>query len=184
MTPALRGDEARTLAAQCTLEARSCDGTSIESLLRAAPDARERHALSGIVYAPMVVAAAKGGKDGMTLDPRVVGSVAEALRMGGQAALDDIPAMARVAAASDSDAARGKVIVVAGRVSSIRREGTTSVGTVTTDAEPVYFITPFATDVARENPARFRGVFVQRYSLADASQGQPSLVLVGAFGPP
>jgi hypothetical protein len=32
----------------------------------------------------VVVAAAKGDKDGTTLDPRVVGSVAEALRMGGQ----------------------------------------------------------------------------------------------------
>jgi len=184
MTPALRGDEARTLAAQCTLEARSCDGTSIESLLRAAPDARERDTLGGIAYAPMVVAAAKGGKDGTTLDPRVVGSVGEALRMGGQPALDDIPAMAPVAAASDSDAARGKVVVVAGHVSSIRREGTTSVGTLTTDAEPVYFVTPFATDVAPENPARFRGVFVQRYTLADGSQGRPSLVLVGVFDHP
>lgn len=180
MTPALRGDEARTLAAQCALEARSCDGTSIDSLLRAAPDARERDTLGGIAYAPTVVAAAKGGKDGTTLDPRVVGSVAEALRMGGQPALDDIPAMARVVAASDSDAARGKVIVVAGHVSSIRREGTTSVGTLTTDAEPVYFVTPFATDVAPENPARFRGVFVQHYASAD---GPPSLVLVGGFSP-
>jgi hypothetical protein len=178
MTPALRKDEARTLAARCALEARSCDGTSIDGLLRTAADAGERDTLSGIAYAPMVIAAATGGKDGTTLDPRVVGSVAEALRIGGESTLDDIPSMA--GAASDSDAARGKVIVVVGRVSSIRRDGPTSVGTLTTDPEPVYFVTPFATSVVPESTARFRGVFVQRYAPAD---GPPSLVLVGAFAP-
>jgi hypothetical protein len=180
MTPTLRGDEARTLAARCALEARSCDGASIDSLLRAAPDGRERDRLGGIAYAPMVVAAAKGGKDGSTLDPRVVGSVAEALRIGGESTLDDIPEMTPAAAARDSAAARGKVVAVAGRISSIRREGTTSVGTLTTDAEPVDFVTPFAADVAPQNPARFRGVFVQRHASAD---GPSSLVLVGAFSP-
>jgi hypothetical protein len=147
-------------------------------LLRTAADAGERDTLSGIAYAPMVIAAATGGKDGTTLDPRVVGSVAEALRIGGESTLDDIPSMA--GAASDSDAARGKVIVVVGRVSSIRRDGPTSVGTLTTDPEPVYFVTPFATSVVPESTARFRGVFVQRYAPAD---GPPSLVLVGAFAP-
>ena len=178
MTPALRMDEATTLADRCAFEARSCDGTSIDSLLRTAADAREREALSGIAYAPMVVAAAKGGKDGTTLDPRVVGSVAEALRIGGQLTLDAIPSTAR--AASDCNAARGKLIAVSGRVSSIRREGPTSVGTLTTDTEPIHFVTPFVTSVVPESTARFRGVFVQRYASAD---GPPSLVLVGAFAP-
>jgi hypothetical protein len=180
MTPALRGDEARTLAAGCAVDARSCDGTSIDSLLRAAPDARERGVLSGMAYAPLLVAAAKWGKDGTVLDPRVVGSVTEALRIGGESTLDDIPGMAPADAANESDAARGKVVAVAGRLSSIRREGTTSVGTLTTDAGPVYFVTPFAADIAPQNHARFRGVFVQRYASAD---GPPSLVLVGAFSP-
>jgi hypothetical protein len=92
--------------------------------------------------------------------------------------------MTRVAAAGDSAAARGKVIVVSGRVSPIRREGSYSVGTLRTDAEPVYFVTPFATDGVGETVARFRGVFVQRYLFETAAAGvPPSLVLVGAFGP-
>jgi hypothetical protein len=160
--------------------ARSCDGASIDSLLRAAPDGRERDRLGGIAYAPMVVAAAKGGEDGTALDPRVVGSVAEALRIAGESTLDDIPEMTPAAAARDSAAARGKVVAVAGRISRIRREGTTSVGTPTTDAEPVDFVTPFAADVTPQNHARFRGVFVQRHASAD---GPSSLVLVGAFSP-
>jgi len=182
-TPAQRKEEARSLAARCTLDARSCDGASIGNLLRAAADARERDDLSGIAYAPMVVAAAKGGKDGTTLDPLVVGSVAEAMRMGGEATLGNIPSIAHSAVASDSDAARGKVIAVTGLASPIRREGSYSVGALTTDAGPVYVVTPFATSAVPEAPARFRGVFVQLYASTNPSQGQtPSLVLVGAFG--
>jgi hypothetical protein len=181
MTPRLRSDEARTLAAACALEARSCDGTSIESLLRTGADERERSTLSGIAYAPMVVAAAQGGKDGATLDPFVLGSVAEALRVGGESALDDIPFVARLAPATDPDAARGKVISATGRVASIRREGAISAGTLTTDGGPVYFVTPFATSAVPGDLERFRGVFVQRYAPA-GSQDPPSLVLVGAFG--
>jgi hypothetical protein len=184
MTPELRKDEARALAARCALEMRACDGTAIDNLLRTAADASERDTLRGIMYAPTVVAAAKGGTDGTTLDPLVIGSLAEALKTGGESTLDNIPSMARVAAANDSDAARGKVIAVSGRTSPIRREGPYSVGTLTTEAGPVYFVTPFATHGVPETFARFRGVFVQRYALANQSHGQPSsLVLVGAFGP-
>ncbi|HLK35980.1 MAG TPA: hypothetical protein VKU41_04455, partial [Polyangiaceae bacterium] len=64
MTPASRKDEARMLAARCTLEMQSCDGASIDDLLHTAADASERDTLSGIAYAPMVVAAAGGGTDG------------------------------------------------------------------------------------------------------------------------
>ena len=184
LTPELRKDEARALAAQCGIELRSCDRSSMEDLLRAAADASEHDALSGIIYAPLAVAAAKRGTDGTTLDPVVIGSLAEALRLGGESTLDNIPCMERIDAANDSGAARGKVINVTGRAFPIRREGPYSVGTLTTDAEPVYFITPFATDRVPETITHFRGVFVQRYSSADQSQSQPpSLVLVGAFGP-
>jgi hypothetical protein len=184
LTPQLRQDVAKALAARCELEVRSCDGTSMESLLRAAADTGERDTLSGITYAPLLVAAAKGGKDGTLLDPVVIGSVAEALRLGGESTLDNVPRMTRVAAANDSDGARGKVITVTGRSSSIRSEGPYSVGMLRTDAEPVYFVTPFATNRVAETFARFRGVFVQRYSSRDQSQSQPpSLVLVGAFVP-
>jgi hypothetical protein len=82
MTPTLRRDEARALAAQCTLEMRSCDGASIENLLRTAVNPDERAVLSGLAYAPALVAAAQGGRDGTTLDPLVVGAVAEALKVG------------------------------------------------------------------------------------------------------
>ena len=184
LTPELRKGEARALAARCGIELRSCDRTSMEDLLRAAADAAERDTLSGITHAPLVVAAAKRGTDGTTLDPVVIGSLAEALRIGGESTLDNIPCMARADAANDSDAARGKVIAVTGRARSIRREGPYSVGTLTTDAEPVYFVTPFATDRVPETVTHFRGVFVQRYSSKDQSQSKPrSLVLVGAFGP-
>jgi hypothetical protein len=184
MAPDLRKDEARALAAQCAVEVRSCDGASIENLLRTAADAGERRALGGIMVAPMVVAAAKGGVDGTSLDPLVMGSVAEALRIGGESTLDNIPSIAHGAAAIDSDAARGKVVAVTGLLSPMRREGPYTVGTLTTDAESVYFVTPFATGAVAETPARFRGVFVQRYVSEDASHRQPSsLVLIGAFGP-
>ncbi|HXN31069.1 MAG TPA: hypothetical protein VN894_04375, partial [Polyangiaceae bacterium] len=112
-----------------------------------------------------------------TLDPLVIGSLAETLRIGGQSTLDNIPSIDRIAAARDSDAARGKVITVTGRVSPVRRDGSLSVGTLTTDGEPVYFVTPFATDRAG-TLAHFRGVFVERYD-----SRPPSLVLVGAFRP-
>jgi hypothetical protein len=182
MTPALRLNEARLLAARCALEVRTCDGSSIDSLLLAA-GAGERGVLGAAIYAPMVVAAAMGGKDGTTLDPAVVGSVAEAMRTGGPSTLDDIAPVSCVAAVNDPNTARGKVIVVAGRISSIvRREGPTAVGTLTTEAAPIYFVTPFATSAVPESLALFRGVFVQRYEPADLSQGAPSLVLVGAFG--
>jgi hypothetical protein len=182
MTPEARKDEARALAAQCAVQVRSCDGTSMQNLLRTAADARERDTLSGITYAPLVVAAAQGGRDGTTLDPLLLASLAEALRLGGESTLDNVPSVARVAA--DSDAARGKVITVTGRVSPIRKEGPYSVGTLTTDGESVYFVTPFATEDVPRNFACFRGAFVQRYALANQSHGQPpSLVLVGAFGP-
>ncbi len=184
MTPGLRQDEARALAAQCASEVRSCDGTSLDRLLRTAADPGERDTLSGITYAPLVVAAAKRGTDGTTLDPVVIGSLAETLRIGGESTLDSIPCMPRAAAARDSEAARGKVVAVTGRAFPIRREGPYSVGTLTTDAEPVYFVTPFATHHAPEALAHFRGVFVQRYSSKHQSQGQPpALVLVGAFSP-
>ncbi len=184
MTPELRQGQARVLAAQCALEMRSCDGASIENLLGTAGDAGERSTLSGIAYAPVVVAAAKGGADGTTLDPLVVGSAAEALRSGGEGTLENIPSVTRAAAASNTDAARGKVIAVSGRASPIRREGPLSVGTLTTTgAEPVDFITPFPTGVAPATLTRFRGVFVQRYAPPNREHLPPSLVLVGAFGP-
>jgi hypothetical protein len=184
MTPELRNGEARALAAQCALDVRSCDGVSIENLLRTGTDAGERGTLSGIAYAPMVIAAAKGGTDGTTLDPLVIGSSAEALRIGGESTLDNIPSMALVAAAIDPNAARGKVIAVTGHASTFRREGPYAVGTLTTDAEPIYFVTPFSTQPDPGVVARFRGVFVQRYTSANESNSHPpSLVLVGAFGP-
>ncbi len=184
MTPELRQDEARALAAQCALDVHSCDGTSMENLLRAAADAGERGTLSGITYAPLVVAAAKRGTDGTTLDPVVIGSLAEALRIGGQSTLDSIPYATHVAAASDSDAARGKVIAVTGRAFPSPIEGPYSVGTLTTDDGPVYFVTPFATHRIPGAFAHFRGVFVQQYSSGHRSQSEsPALVLVGAFGP-
>ncbi len=54
---------------------------------------------------------------------------------------------------------------------------------LTTGAEPVDFITPFATEVVPEAFARFRGVFVEKYAPPNPSQQPPSLVLVGAFDP-
>lgn len=184
MGPARRGDQARALATQCGLEVRSCDGASIENLVRAAADARERDALSGMIYAPIVVAVAKRGTDGSTLDARVVGSVAEALRIGGVSTLDEVSAVAPLAAIGDAAAARGKVMSVTGRVSSVRADGRCLVGTLTTDAAPVYFVTPFAAPAPADTGARFRGVFVQRYASADhAPRQQPLIVLVGAFGP-
>jgi hypothetical protein len=184
MTPALRKDEAQALAAKCIREERSCDGASIESFLETAADARERDTLSGIMYAPMVVAAAaKGERDGTT--PLVTGSVAEALRIGGESTLDNIPSMDLVAASGDPAAARGKVIAVTGRTPAIQREGAYSFGTLTTDAEPVYFVTPFATPDVVDAVVRFRGVFVQRYGSAEEARRSqpPSIVLVGAFSP-
>jgi hypothetical protein len=136
------------------------------------------------MYAPMVIAAAKGGTEGSTLDPRVVGSVTEALRLGSVSTLGEVPTVTALAVARDPGAARGKVIAVAGRISSVRTDGPYSVGTLTTDAGPVYFVTPFAKPATAETIARFRGVFVQRYASADQAPGQPpSIVLVGAFGP-
>jgi hypothetical protein len=182
MTPGLRDDAAKALAAQCALDVRSCDGASVGNLLRAVADAGERETLSGITHAPLVVAAAKAGTDGTTLDPVVIGAVAEALKIGGPSTLDNISRITRTAAASDSAAARGKLIAVSGRVALIRRDGPYSIGTLTTDAEPIHMVTPFATIGGRETVARFRGVFVQRYASAEQPPGQPpALVLVGAF---
>ncbi len=184
MSPLLRKSEARALAARCALDLRSCDGASIENLIRTVPDAHERDTLSGIMYAPMVVAAAKGGIDGSTLDPPVVGSVTEAMRLGTVSTLDEIPAVTPRAERGDPGGARGKVMTVAGRVSSVRTDGSRSVGTLTTAAGMVYFVTPFANPPTSETMALFRGVFVQRYASTDEAPGQPpSIVLVGAFGP-
>jgi hypothetical protein len=109
-----------------------------------------------------------------------VDSVAEALKAGGESTLDHIASAAPVPQASD--AARGKVITVTGRASSIRRDGSYSVGTMTTNVGPVYFVTPFPTNAVPEAPARFRGVFVQRYAPENERRGEaPALVLVGAF---
>jgi len=180
MAPDLRKDEARALAAQCALELRSCDGAAVENLLRAAADPGERETLSGITYAPMVVAAAKGGNDGATLDPLVMGTLAAALRLGGESTLDNISPIGPLAAAADSDAARGKLLVVTGRLSPIRSEGLWSVGTLTTEAGPVYVATPFTTSRVPKTRATFRGVFVQRYAPTDGTD-RSSLVLVGAF---
>jgi hypothetical protein len=180
MSPQARKDEARTLAADCGLDVRSCDGASIESLLGTA-SAAERESLGGIAYAPLVVLAAKGGTDGVTLDPRVVGSVAEALRLGGAATLDDIPSVT-AAEAREPGSSRGKVIAVTGRVSTVRSEGPYWAGALATETDPVYYVTPFAPRAVPGILARFRGVFVQRYAPADAPEGQsPSIVLVGAF---
>jgi hypothetical protein len=182
MTPPRRNDEARALAARCALDLRACDGATIETLLRAASDAGERDTLRSITYAPLVVAAAKHGTDGATLDPVVLGSVAEALRTGGESTLDNIRCVTSVAATRDPDASRGKVVAVAGRASAIRHEGPYLVGMLTTSAAPIYFVTPFATQVVAESCATFRGVFVQRYAPREQSPDeQPSLVLVGAF---
>ncbi|HLK41429.1 MAG TPA: hypothetical protein VKU41_31990, partial [Polyangiaceae bacterium] len=108
---------------------------------------------------------------------------AEALRIGGESTLDNIPIVARATAASNSGAARGKVIAVTGRASAVRPEGSYLVGTLTTDSGPVYWVTPFATRPPPATVVRFRGVFVQRFASAtQSSDGQPpSLVLVGAF---
>jgi hypothetical protein len=184
MTPELRKNEARELAAQCARDARACDDGAIENLLRAALAGGERDTLSGILYAPLLVAAANHGTDGTTLDPLVVGSATEALRIGGESTLDNVPAMPGVVAVNDGDSARGKVIAVTGRTSSIQREGSYSVGTLTTAAETVHFITPFAVRDVPDTLARFRGVFVEWYAPANPPHSQPpSLVLIGAFGP-
>jgi hypothetical protein len=99
-------------------------------------------------------------------------------------ALDELPAVTRLATVDDPGNARGKVIAVAGRVASVRADGGCSVGALTTDAGPVYFVTPFAMPADTEPIARFRGVFVERYGSTDQAPGQPpSIVLVGAFSP-
>jgi len=178
MTPRARNSEASVLAAQCESEVRACDATAIENLLGTAADAGERDRLSGIVYAPMVAAGARWGRDGAALDPLLIGSLSETLRIGGESTLDNIPSVDRIVAARDSNLARGKLVTVSGRAASVRREGSLSVGMLTTDAESVYFITPFATNLVPATLAHFHGVFVQRYD-----GRPPSLVLVGAFVP-
>jgi len=173
MNSAQRTEHARALAARCAADARSCDGAAIEILLDAATNAVEKGSLRGITYAPMVIAAAKGGVDGTTLDPLVMGSVALALSVGGESTLDHIPA-------GSGAAERGTLIGVRGWISRTRREGPYWVGTLTTGDEPVYFVTPFAVPTSPNTSASFRGVFVQRYASVDQP---PSRVLVGAFGP-
>ena len=180
MTREVRRKEARALAAQCGDEARSCDGASLAILLRSAADAGERTRLRGIAYAPVVVAAARGGTDGVAFDSLVVGSVAEAVRLGGESTLDHIPSVPFAVAANDPDRARGKVIAITGRVSLIRRRGGHAIGVLGTAANPVYFVTPFATEVAVGTSTRFRGVFVQHYASASGSP-HAALVLVGTF---
>ena len=180
MTPRERAEEAKALAEGCSRDPHACDGASIANLLEASDAGGERGVLTGVTAAPMVVAAAKAGSDGATLDPRVVGSVVETLRMAGSGALESIPRAAGITAVKDPAAARGKVIAVSGRVSAVQAEGRTSVGTLTTGSETIYFVTPFSiAGLTGDTPARFRGVFVQKYS----PPGQPSsLVIVGAFG--
>ena len=181
MTPPQRAEEATALAAGCSLDPHACDGASIASLLEASDAGDERGQLAAVTSAPMVVAAARAGSDGALLDPMVVGNVTETLRMGGRSTLDRIPGVARAAAVKDPAAARGRVIVVSGRVSSVRDEGATSTGMLTMGVETNYFVTPFSIEgVSGSTLARFRGVFVQKYSPA----GQPSsVVLVGSFSP-
>lgn len=172
MTPDQRKREAAALAARCTLEVRSCDGTSIDDLLRTAANTSERDALRAATYAPMILAVAKQGTDGAKLDPLVIGSLMELLELGGEASLDAIPNT------SQHEPARGGVIAIAGRISRIRLDGTYTTGTLTTDAGVFHFATPFAINEVSESFARFRGVYVQRHSPADQP---PSLVVVGAF---
>ncbi len=181
MTPTQRAEEAKTLAAGCSLHPLACDGASIASLLEASDAGDERGKLMGVTTAPIVVAAARAGSDGGTLDPLVVGSVTETLRMGGRSTLEHIPGVARAAAVADPSAARGRVVVVSGFVSSVRDDGATFSGVLTKGSETNYFVTPFSIEgVNGPAQARFRGVFVQKVAPA----GQPSsLVLVGAFSP-
>ena len=182
MTPGLRQNESSELAARCALDVRTCDDGAIENLFRAAASPEEYDTLRAILYAPLVAAAAKHGADGATLDPLVVGSAAEALRQGGELALQNLLPTTHVVAANDSDAARGNLIAVTGHISSIRREGSYSVGMLATDAEPVYFVTPFAAPDGLETLVHFRGAFVQRYAPPNPPEGErASLVLVGAF---
>ena len=98
---------------------------------------------------------------------------------GGESTRDDVSSVDR-GAARNSDAARGKVVAVAGRISSSRRDGTYSIGALTTDAEPICFVTPFASPTVSEALVRFRGVFVERFARANSP---PSLLLVGVFVP-
>jgi hypothetical protein len=183
-SPTERQSEARELATQCARARRSCDDRSIDNLLRASGDTGERATLGGTIYAPLLEAAAKRGSDGATLDPLVVGSSAEALKLGGGSTLDHVPVTQRALAVSNADAARGKVMTVRGQMSPLRAEGPYFVGSLTTDAGPVYIITPFAVDGGSEELARFRGVFVQWYEAPNLPPSQaPSLVLVGAFAP-
>jgi hypothetical protein len=101
--------------------------------------------------------------------------------MGGRSTLEHIPDVARATAVADPAAARGRVIVVSGHVSSVRDDGGTCSGMLTLGSETNYFITPFSTEgVTGPTRARFRGVFVQKVAPAGQSS---SLVLVGAFGP-
>ena len=183
-SPTERQSEARELAAQCARARRTCDDRSIDSLLRASMEDGERGTLGGTLYAPLLEAAAKRGSDGTTLDPVVVGSSAEALKRGGVSTLDHVSLTERAVAMNDADAARGKVMTVMGRMSSLRPEGSYFVGMLTTDAGPVYIVTPFAGDGGSEELQRFRGVFVQWFGPPNLLPRQaPSLVLVGAFAP-
>jgi hypothetical protein len=181
MMPALRQSEASELAARCALDVRTCDDAAIQNLLRTAAEPGERGTLSGMLYAPLVVAAAKRGTDGARLDPLIVGSLAEALRLGGESTLANLRSTTRAVAGSEPDSARGKLIAVTGCIESTQREDSYSIGTMTTDAESVYFVTPFPVP-GPETLARFRGVFVQRYARPDPLGSEPpALVLVGAF---
>jgi hypothetical protein len=183
MTPSLRNDAARDLATRCWLEADECDGRSVGNLLRTAVHADERDELSGILYAPLLASTAKKGAEGSTLDALLIGSLAETLRVGGVSSLDNLPCTTRFVAAADAEAARGRVIHVVGRTSSIRRKGSYSFGALTSEAEPVYFVTPFPAEGVSETLVRFRGVFVQWYTPPSPERiRRSSLVLVGAFG--
>jgi hypothetical protein len=136
--PAERQSEAQELAAQCARARRACDDASIDSLLQSSGDAGERGTLGGTLYAPLLEAAAKRGTDGPTLDPLILGSSAEALRLGGVSTLDHVPVTQRGVAVSDADAARGKVVTFMGQMSLLRAAGSYFVRTLTTGAGPAY----------------------------------------------
>ncbi len=184
LSPAERRQQAEELAAQCGRALGTCDDRAIGSLLEAAGGAGERSALSGIVYAPLLATAAQQGRDGTGLDPLVVGSAAEALKLGGGSTLDHLAVTSRAVAASDADAARGqshrpqRALIVpfdprarTTSARSLRRRGQCT------------FVTPF---VVIDGPAdaltSLRGVFVQWYGSPALPPSQSaSLVLVGAF---
>ena len=73
-------------------------------------------------------------------------------------------------------------MTISGRTSSIERDGSYTRGKLTTSSDPVYFVTPFAVPDALQEPVRFRGVFLERYTPEGSAQNHAeAIVLVGAF---